>query len=84
MKGGSMSAYRAAADPEVWCGGTPDDDDDRLPVRRWLDAIGAVDVVDWRLVEQPSDQCPAGRWEALVEWPDFKCSWRLAPVDVLP
>lgn len=26
MKSGSMAAYRAASDPEVWCGGTPDDD----------------------------------------------------------
>jgi len=25
MKSGSWSAYRAATDPEVWCGGTPDD-----------------------------------------------------------
>jgi hypothetical protein len=26
MKSGSLSAYRAAADPEIWSGGTPDDD----------------------------------------------------------
>ena len=86
MKSGSMSAYRAAADPEVWCGGTPDDEYDErpLPLRRWLDAIGAVNVDDWRLVEQPSAQYPQGRWEALVEMPTGSQEWLLAPEAVLP
>ena len=60
-------------------------------IRRWFDAMGAVDVIDWRCVEQPSAQYPAGRWEALLEIPiQYRCcggtdtAWFLAPPEVLP
>ena len=55
---------------------------DRL--QQWLDAEGALDVLDWRLVEQPSDQYPQGRWEAQLEYLGGHTDWRLAHPDVLP
>lgn len=57
---------------------------EKLAIRRWLDSIRALDVLDWRLVEQPSDQYPRGRWECLLEWPNGMETWSLAPCDVLP
>jgi len=57
---------------------------DKLPIRRWLDSIRASDVLDWRLVEQPSAQYPRGRWEVLVEYRTGPPIWHLAPVAVLP
>lgn len=57
---------------------------EKLAIRRWLDRIRARDVLDWRLVEQPSGQYPTGRWEVLVEYRTGPAVWHQAPADVLP
>jgi len=44
----------------------------------------AVDILDWRIVEQASAQYPGGRWEADLELPVGKSVWRLVPADLHP
>ena len=80
MKSGSIGAFSAAAE-------LPDRDDENGienddPFRRWFNTLGALDVLDWSLVEQPSDQYRAGRWEVLVEYSDGRTAWILAPADL--
>jgi len=53
-------------------------------IGQWVMEMGAVELLDWRLVEQPSSQHPQGRWEALLHYGDDRTLWRLAPVEVMP
>ena len=53
-------------------------------IRKWLREIRANDVLDWRLLEQPSAQYPKGRWEVLVDYKTGPHCWHEAPERVLP
>ena len=53
------------------------------PIKKWLDDLGAGELLDWRLVEAPSDQYKQGRWEALIKRGSHE-EWVLAPPEVLP
>jgi len=45
-------------------------------LQRWLDAVGATDILDWSL--------RAGSWWALVECADGEERWCRAPAEALP
>jgi hypothetical protein len=51
MKSGSLSSYRAASDPEAWCGGSPDEEE-----------AGPIKPYDlWRRNDDPNPD-DIGKW----------------------